>query len=114
MLPWESKFDAKFMVINGKIFWMVHHSVNSLNLSLKTPVLVWKKMINRKRNCENEVSRKKLLFQESSILNDGIGEASYLLQNDFICTNSTKSNSLHRCFFTLKKHKALNKRLSSS
>ena len=50
----------------------------------------------------------------SSTVNDGIGEVLYLLQNDFMCTKSTKSDSLHRYFYALKKHKALNKLLSSS
>ena len=50
----------------------------------------------------------------SSIVNDGIGQVLYLLQKNFICTKSTKSSSLHRCFYAHKKHKALNKRLSSS
>ena len=48
MLPWESKFDAKFvfMVFNRKSFWVVHPlSVPPSNLSLKTPVLV--ELINK-------------------------------------------------------------------
>ena len=34
MLPWESSFDIKvlIMIFNGKIFWVVHHSVNSVSL----------------------------------------------------------------------------------
>ena len=41
MLPWESKFDTKFllMVFDGKIFWVVHHTPSG-SLSVKTPVLV--------------------------------------------------------------------------
>ena len=50
----------------------------------------------------------------SSILNDGVGEVLYLLRIDPTSTKSTKSDSLYRCFYTYKKHKALNKQLSSS
>ena len=48
MLPWENKFDAKFlfMVFNRKNFWVVHPLCASPgNLSLKTPVLV--ELINK-------------------------------------------------------------------
>ena len=31
----------------------------------------------------------------SGTVNDGIREVLYLLQKDFICTQGTKSNSLH-------------------
>ena len=44
MLPWERKFDGKFLfiVLNEKILWVVHHFAHSHsgNLSLKPPVLV--------------------------------------------------------------------------
>ena len=49
----------------------------------------------------------------SSIVNDGIGEVLYRLRKDLTGTKSTKSNSLHSCFYAYKKHKVLNKRFSS-
>ena len=48
----------------------------------------------------------------SSIVNDSIGEVLYLLRKDPTSTKSTKSDSLHRCFYAHKKHKALNKRFT--
>ena len=44
MLPWESKFGAKFlfMAFNRKIIWVVHPLCAwEGNLRVKTPVLVW-------------------------------------------------------------------------
>ena len=51
---------------------------------------------------------------QNVLVNDGIGEALNLEQKYFVCTKSTKSNSLHRCLYAYKKHKVLNKQLSSS
>ena len=42
----------------------------------------------------------------SSIVNDGIGKVLYLLKQD---PTSTKSESLHICFYVYRKHKALKK-----
>ena len=43
MLPWENKFDVKFLfvVFNGKIFWGMHPLCSPAGkLSLEAPVLV--------------------------------------------------------------------------
>ena len=50
----------------------------------------------------------------SNIVNDGIGEVLYLLKKDPISIKSIKSDSLLGCFHAHKKHKALNKQVSSS
>ena len=50
----------------------------------------------------------------SSIVNDGIDEVSYLLKKDPTSINSKKSVSLYRYLYAYKKHKALNKPISSS
>ena len=47
----------------------------------------------------------------SSIVNDGIEEVLYLLKKDLTSIKTIKSDSLHRCFYGHKKHKALNERL---
>ena len=49
----------------------------------------------------------------SSIVDDGIGGVLYILRKDLTSTKSTKNDFLHRCSYAHKKHKALNKRLSS-
>ena len=44
MLPWESKFDAKFLVMAfiNKIIWVMHPlCVCEGNSRVKAPVLVW-------------------------------------------------------------------------
>ena len=61
-----------------------------------------------------KVAQHYCLHNISSIVNDGIEEVLYLLRKDPTSTKSTKSDSLHRCFYVHKKHKALNKRLSLS
>ena len=47
----------------------------------------------------------------SNIVNDGIGEVLFLLKKDPTSIKSMKSDSLYRCFYEHKKHKALNDRL---
>ena len=44
MLPWESEFDAQFLLIGFKIniIWEVHPvCAPESNLSVKTPILIW-------------------------------------------------------------------------
>ena len=65
------------------------------------------------KDCDYKNDDRKYCNDYSSIVNDGIGEVFYLLRKDLTNTKSTKSKPLHRCFYAYRKHKVLNKRLSS-